>query len=109
VNTQKRLVKAPKVYSRDSGILHALNGIASPKQLPLSLTVGASWEGYVIEQIAAAKPPHLEIYYYRTHHGAECDVILTRGTKPVAAVEVKFSSTPNLSKGFQTSLEDLHL
>ncbi len=109
VNTQKRLVKAPKVYIRDSGILHVLNGVLYANQLPLNITVGASWEGYVVEQVASLKPPHLEIYYYRTHHGAECDIILTKGTKPILAAEIKFSNNPVMSKGFYTSLEDLDL
>lgn len=109
VNATKRLVKAPKVYIRDSGILHSLNRIDSQQQLPMSLIVGASWEGYVIEQIAALKPRHLDMYYYRTHHGAECDVVLTKGTRPVLAIEIKFAGNPSLSKGFYTSLEDLKL
>lgn len=87
INVEKRVVKAPKVYIRDSGLLHELNRIKSSKELPLNLIVGASWEGYVIEQIYQLKPRHLEMYYYRTHHGAECDLILVNGLKPVVAIE----------------------
>jgi len=109
VNVNKRVVKAPKVYIRDSGLLHQLNRIKSSSELPLSLIVGASWEGYVIEQIYQLKPRHLEMYYYRTQHGAECDVILVDGIKPVAAVEIKYANVPSLSKGFYNVLDDLQI
>jgi len=109
VNVGKRVVKAPKVYIRDSGLLHQLNRIKSSTELPLNLIVGASWEGYVIEQIYQLKPRHLEIYYYRTQHGAECDVILVDGIRPVAAVEIKYAKIPSLSKGFYNVLDDLHI
>lgn len=109
VNVGKRVVKAPKVYIRDSGLLHQLNRIKSSTELPLNLIVGASWEGYVIEQIYQLKPRHLEMYYYRTQHGAECDVILVDGIKPVAAVEIKYAKTPFLSKGFYNVLDDLQI
>lgn len=107
VNVGKRVVKAPKVYIRDSGLLHQLNRIRSSNELPLNLIVGASWEGYVIEQIYQLKPRHLEMYYYRTQHGAECDVILVDGLKPIAAVEIKYAEVPSLSKGFYNVLDDL--
>jgi len=109
VNVRKRVVKAPKVYIRDSGLLHQLNRIKSSTELPLNLIVGASWEGYVIEQIYQLKPRHLEIYHYRTQHGAECDVILVDGIRPVAAVEIKYAKIPSLSKGFYNVLDDLHI
>jgi len=109
INVGKRVVKAPKVYIRDSGLLHQLNRIKSSAELPLNLIVGASWEGYVIEQIHQLKPKHLEMYYYRTQHGAECDVILVDGLKPVAAIEIKYATVPSLSKGFYNVLEDLQI
>jgi predicted AAA+ superfamily ATPase len=109
VNTTKRLVKAPKIYLRDSGLLHILNRVPSAEQLPLQLIVGASWEGYVIEQISQLKPEHIDLYYYRTHHGAECDLLLVGGLRPVIAIEIKFSSNPSLSKGFYTVMDDLKL
>jgi uncharacterized protein len=109
VNAGKRLVKSPKVYLRDSGLLHALNRIPTAESLPLHLAVGASWEGYVIEQIYQLKPRHIDLYYYRTHHGAECDLLLVDGLKPVMAIEIKHSTTPSLSKGFYTVMEDLKL
>ena len=107
INMEKRVVKAPKVYIRDSGLLHQLNRIKSSRELPLNLIVGASWEGYVIEQIYQLKPAHLEMYYYRTHHGAECDLILVDGLKPAAAIEIKYATVPSLSKGFYNVLDDL--
>lgn len=109
INSGKRLVKAPKVYLRDSGLLHTLNRIHSADDLPLHLSVGNSWEGYVIEQIHQCKPASIDLYYYRTHHGAECDVLLADGIKPVLAVEIKHSSTPSVSRGFYTVLDDLKI
>lgn len=109
VNMNKRLVKSPKVYLRDSGLLHVINRIGSAAELPLNIGVGASWEGYVIEQIFQLKPGHIDVYYYRTHHGAECDVLLVNGIKPVLGIEIKYSSSPVLSKGFYSVMEDLRL
>ena len=109
VNTNKRLVKSPKIYLRDSGLLHVMNKVRTSAELPLTIGVGASWEGYVIEQIFQLKPDHIEMYFYRTHHGAECDILLVNGIKPVLALEVKYSSSPVLSKGFYTVMDDLNL
>lgn len=109
VNTNKRIVKSPKIYLRDTGLLHVINRISSADQLPLNIGVGASWEGYVTEQIFQLKPAHIDLYYYRTHHGAECDLLLVNGIKPVLGIEIKFSSAPVLSKGFYTVLDDLNL
>ncbi len=108
-NARKRLVKTPKVYLRDSGLLHILNRIHSANDLPIHLSVGSSWEGYVIEQIHQLKPSHIDLYYYRTHHGAECDLLLVDGLKPVMAIEIKHSTTPSLSKGFYTVMNDLKI
>ena len=109
VNMQKRVVKAPKVYIRDSGLLHELNRIRHSRELPLHLVAGSSWEGYVIEQIYQLKPARLEMYYYRTYNGAECDMVLVDGLKPVAAIEIKYSNNPTLSKGFYSVLDDLEV
>ncbi|HEY4289156.1 MAG TPA: ATP-binding protein [Puia sp.] len=109
VNATKRLVKAPKIYLRDSGLLHILNRVPSSKQLPLQLIVGASWEGYVIEQVSQLKPEHIDLYYYRTHNGAECDLLLVSGLRPVMAVQIKYSSNPSVSRGFYTVMDDLKL
>lgn len=109
INANKRIVKSPKTYLRDSGLLHVINRIGSASELPLNIGVGASWEGYVIEQIFQLKPDHIDLYFYRTHHGAECDVLLVNGIKPVLALEIKYSSSPVLSKGFYQVMEDLKL
>ncbi len=107
INSGKRLVKAPKVYINDSGILHFLMNVHSEKELVNHPGVGASWEGYAVSQIAYAKNSRLDIYYYRTHAGAECDVVLARGNDVKACIEIKYGQTPNITKGFYQSIEDL--
>ncbi|HXH98977.1 MAG TPA: ATP-binding protein [Sphingobacteriaceae bacterium] len=109
VNANKRLVKSPKIYLRDTGLLHVINRVGSAEELPININVGASWEGYVIEQIFQLKPAHIDLYFYRTHHGAECDLLLVNGLKPVMGIEIKYSSNPVLSKGFYTVMDDLKL
>ncbi|MDP2388313.1 MAG: ATP-binding protein [Bacteroidota bacterium] len=106
-NVSKRLVKAPKVYIRDSGLLHALLRIGNYDDLYNTTFFGSSWEGYVIEQINSAKPSFLDLYYYRTHNGAEVDLVLVNGHKPVATVEIKTSQTAKLSVGYYESTKDL--
>ena len=107
VNTKKRLVKSPKVYVRDSGMLHTLLNIHSDDELLSHPIAGASWEGYVLEQIAACKNAGLQLYYYRTHDGAECDAVLVKGIKPVACIEIKRSNAPVVSKGYLHCIDDL--
>jgi len=107
VNLGKRLVKAPKVYLVDSGILHFLLDLESENDLHYHPQVGASWEGYVIAQIKQAAPSRIDTYFYRTHAGAECDLVLVRGNTVKACIEIKLSKTPVPSKGFYQSTEDL--
>ncbi len=107
VNVQKRLVKAPKIYVRDSGLVHAMNRVANLTDLVGHPIVGGSWEGYVIEQVAKALPEDTTVYYYRTHNGAEADLVLVRAMQPVAAIEIKLSNAPTISKGFYSSIADL--
>ena len=107
VNIGKRLVKAPKIYINDTGILHFLLRIENEKQLTSHPNVGASWEGYVISQILYAKQNRIDMYYYRTQAGAECDLVLVRGHIVKACIEIKFSKAPVVSKGFYQSAEDL--
>ncbi len=107
-NVGKRLVKSAKVYVRDSGLLHALLGIADLDALQGHPIVGASWEGFVIEQIAAALPTGAELGFYRTAAGAELDVVVTLGQRRIG-FEVKFSAAPKVSRGFWTAAEDLQL
>lgn len=108
VNMKKRIVKSPKVYFRDTGILHYITGVQRYEDLFGNLVVGGSWENYVIEQIRQVLPVHIKPYFYRTHQGAECDLVLVKGSKPLAAIEVKLSNAPNISKGFYESITDLH-
>lgn len=107
INTRKRLVKAPKVYIRDSGLLHQLSNISNLHMLKGHPVVGASWEGYIVEQVNQLKPPGTEMYYYRTQAGAEYDIVMARGIKPVACIEVKLNNAPSISKGNFQSVEDL--
>ncbi|MCU0346460.1 MAG: DUF4143 domain-containing protein, partial [Saprospiraceae bacterium] len=107
VNLGKRLVKTPKIYLRDSGMLHTLLRLTTPDAVIGHPSCGASWEGYVIEQIMRTAGPRWEYHFYRTQQGAEIDLLLTSPTGKRAAVEIKFSSAPSVSKGFYISLEDL--
>jgi predicted AAA+ superfamily ATPase len=108
VNTGKRLVKSPKVYIRDSGIVHALLNVASIGDLQGHPVAGASWEGFVIEQIFAHSPAGAEIGFYRTAAGAELDVVMTVGRRRTG-FEVKFSSSPKPARGFGQALKDLDI
>lgn len=105
-NIGKRIVKSPKVYVRDSGLVHALLGIDSLDALQGHPIVGASWEGFVIEQIAAMVPDGAVLSHYRTATGNEIDLVVETGGKRFA-IEIKFSSAPAVSKGFWVALEDL--
>ena len=104
-NVGKRLTKSPKIYLRDSGLLHQLMGISDDEQLRGHPIRGASWEGFVIEQITSLLPDWTP-YFYRTSHGAELDLILTRGTTKIA-FEIKVSTAPSLTKGFYTAVSDV--
>ncbi len=107
VNAKKRLIKSPKTYVRDTGILHRLLNIPSLDALFGHPGAGGSWEGYVVEQIFQAKPDHLDLFFYRTQAGAECDLLLVQGITPIACVEIKLSNTPVLSRGFLNCIQDL--
>jgi hypothetical protein len=108
-NIKKRLIKSPKLYIRDSGILHSLLGINNYDQLQSYVHIGKSWEGYVIEQIKqlTGRVSNLKINYYRTHDGSEIDLVLTKGVKPVSCVEIRYSSAPSLTKGNSIAISDL--
>lgn len=103
----KRLVKSPKVYVADSGLLHALAGINRPDDLPVHPLAGASWEGYVISQILAVLPSGIEPFFYRTADGTECDLVLMRGLSPLACIEIKLGNVAPVSKGFRNVVETL--
>jgi predicted AAA+ superfamily ATPase len=104
-NIKKRLVKSPKVYIRDSGILHALLNIETMEELFSHPVYGASFEGYVIENIVS-QLPRWEPSFYRTSNGAEIDLILTKGIKKIA-VEIKSSTSPKVSTSFWNSIETI--
>jgi uncharacterized protein len=107
INIGKRLVKAPKIYINDTGILHYLLRLQNEKDLTSHPSVGASWEGYVISQILYAKPSRIDMYYYRTQAGTECDLVLVRGHIVKACIEIKFSKSPVATKGFYQAIADL--
>jgi predicted AAA+ superfamily ATPase len=107
MNIKKRIVRSPKIYIRDSGILHQLLGISTDDKLEGNPMKGNSWEGYVIEQISLHVQNQYDMYFYRTHQGAECDLVLTVANKPEITVEIKYTSAPKVSKGLRTSIEDL--
>ncbi len=107
INTSKRIVKSPKIYFKDSGLLHFMNRVESFTDLMNHIVCGASWEGFVIEQITQLMSPRLDAYYYRTHHGAESDLVLVKGNKPVACIEIKINNAPDIPKGFLLCTQDL--
>jgi len=106
-NMQKRLVKTPKVYLTDTGILHHLLGVTDFNSLAGNPIIGSSWESFVINQLLALKKSKTDLYFYRTHHGTEVDVVFAKGLKVVATAEIKYSSSPQLSKGNFLAFEDL--
>ena len=107
INIGKRLVKTPKIYFRDTGALHYLTGITNRNDLIGHQLVGASWEGYILQQVIANLPQNLVPYFYRTKDGSELDLVLVKGTQPVMAIECKMSSNPTLSKGTRLAHNDL--
>lgn len=107
VNLKKRLVKTPKIYLRDSGVLHQLLGIGSFFDLSGHPVLGNSWETYILEQIAALLPDWAEMYFYRTHDGTEADIVIARSGRPEIIVEIKYSTVPRVSKGLYIAGQDL--
>lgn len=106
-NLGKRLVKSPKIYVRDTGLLHALLGIPDLDALCSHPIVGASWEGFVIENLLRAAPEGVEPCFYRTSGGAEMDLVLVWPTGRSWAVEIKRSLKPKVDRGFHAACEDL--
>lgn len=107
VNVSKRIVKSPKLYVRDSGNLHFLSNIRHYEDLITHPIAGASWEGYVIEQIIPLLDPAVRPYFYRTSNGAEMDLVLVEGITPVVSIEIKLSLAPALKRGSTESANDL--
>ncbi len=108
-NTRKRLVKSPKVYIRDSGLLHALLSIEQFHDLTGHPIVGVSWEGFVIENLLSDANPRIRYSFYRTSAGAELDLVLEiPGIQHPIAIEIKRSLTPSLGKGFLNAIRDIN-
>ncbi|MEA2069474.1 MAG: DUF4143 domain-containing protein [Verrucomicrobiota bacterium] len=105
-NTKKRLVKSPKVYIRDSGILHSLLQISSDHDLFRHSVYGFSWEGLVIENIIGRLTPGVSAFFYRTAQRAEADLLLEQGTTRIV-IEIKASSAPKVERGFWNVLDDI--
>jgi predicted AAA+ superfamily ATPase len=106
-NIKKRLVKSPKIYIRDSGILHFLLGIDRYEQLTGHPKMGASWEGFVIEQLMPLMPLNRQVFFYRTHDGSEIDLVIAKGGIPVSSIEIKFGSDVRLSRGNTQAIQTL--
>lgn len=106
-NIQKRLVKSPKTYVRDSGLVHALLGIPDHNALAGHPVVGMDWEGFVIENLIAAAPEGTKSNFYRTAAGAEIDLLLELPDATRWVIEIKRSLAPKLEKGFQQARIDL--
>ncbi len=107
INIKKRLVKSPKIYIRDTGILHSLLGIKSFKLLWDSIHLGSSWESLVIEQIISNIDKEFQAWFYRTQEGTECDLLLTRNNIPVSCIEVKITSAPKKTRSLTLAINDL--
>lgn len=106
-SAKKRLVKRPKIYLSDTGIVHRLLAIESYEALQGHIYLGRSWESYSIVQIRGLVGNSYELYFYRTHDGSECDLVLTKGSIPYAGIEIKYSSAPKIERGQTVALSDL--
>ncbi len=109
VNVNKRLVKSPKIYIRDSGIVHALLQITDYPSLLSHPISGKSWEGFVVENILNALPSGVKPYFYRTAVGAEIDLLLEFGPDEFWAIDIKSGRTAALKKGFHLACADLNV
>ncbi len=106
-NFKKRIVKSPKVYIRDTGLLHSLLRVGSITELLSHFLAGYSWESFVIQQIAAHLDSRNQLFYYRTQDGAEVDLVITKGDKPWVSMEIKLTDSPVLTKGNYIALADI--
>lgn len=108
-NISKRQVKSPKIYLRDSGILHSLLGLQTIEQVRMSPKIGASWEGFALEEIINYhKSPSQQCYFWSTYSGAKLDLFLHLQGKPVG-FEIKYSDAPKMTKSMQIALQELKL
>jgi uncharacterized protein len=106
-NLGKRQVKAPKIYFRDTGLLHTLLGIHSLPELLTNPRAGASWEGFALEQVLRIAQPD-QAYFWATHQGAELDLLMLRGQQRIG-VEFKRADAPTLTKSMRIAMQDLKL
>ena len=106
-NLGKRQVKAPKIYFRDTGLLHALMGVATLPDLLAHPRCGASWEGFALEQVRRLGQPD-EAYFWATHQGAELDLLMLKGARRVG-VEFKRADVPRVTRSMRTAIDDLKL
>src|SRR3972149_3566858 len=106
-NLGQRQVKAPKIYFRDTGLLHALTGVSTLPELLVHPRCGASWEGFALEQVLRLAKPD-EAYFWATHQGAELDLLLLKGEQRVG-VEFKRTDAPSVTRSMQIALQDLKL
>lgn len=106
-NVKKRQVKAPKVYIRDTGVLHSLLGLKTEAELLRHPRCGASWEGFVIEEVIRSVGPD-DVYFWATHNGAEIDLVISKGGR-LYGVECKRGDAPGLTPSMKIALEDLKL
>ncbi len=107
-NVGKRLVKSPKIYVRDSGIVHTLLGLDNRDAVLGHPVAGGSWERFVLENLLGAAPERTNAYFYRTAAGAEIDLVLEMPDKKLWAVEIKRGLAPKLDKGFHHAREDIN-
>jgi hypothetical protein len=106
-NVKKRIIKSPKIYLTDTGILHRLLNISDFESLQAFPLIGNSWEAYVINQIAALHNANIDLNYYRTKDGSEIDVVFVKGLTPVATAEIKYTSSPSFSTGNTRAINTL--
>jgi predicted AAA+ superfamily ATPase len=106
-NIGKRLVKSPKIYIRDSGIVNYILGITTYSELLRQPSLGQIWEGYVIEEIISTLSDNFQYYYYRTADGTECDLAVFKGDRCAAVMDMKFAPAPSKTKSLTISQQDL--
>lgn len=106
-NVKKRLVKTPKFYFSDTGLLHSLLNISNYESLEMNIYLGNSWETYVVNQILIILKKDYNLFFYRTQAGAEIDLLIERSGIVYKAIEIKYTNSPKLSKGNINAFEDI--